>query len=157
VIELKPDYAEAHYLLGTVLKQQGDAEGALREFRETIKHQPGSAEAHLSLGQLLQQRKDSAGAAAAFAEADRLRRKKADAQAATLAVGVGLQRLKGHDAVGAIDRFREAVRLDPENAQAHFQLALALLARGAREEARTHFQQAHRLAPYLQAPESSPP
>jgi protein O-GlcNAc transferase len=64
--------------------------------------------------------------------------------------------LKDHDAAGALDRFREAVRLDPENAQAHFQLALALAARGARDEARAHFQQAHRLAPYLHAPEPSP-
>jgi Tfp pilus assembly protein PilF len=144
-------------MLGTVLKQQGDAEGALREFRETIKYQPGSIEAHLSLGQLLQQRKDAAGAAAAFAEADRLSKKRADAQAATLAVGVGLQKLKDHDPAGALDRFREAVRLDPENAQAHFQLALALAAGGAREEARAHFQAAHRLAPYLQAPEPPRP
>ncbi|HEY2942427.1 MAG TPA: tetratricopeptide repeat protein, partial [Vicinamibacteria bacterium] len=111
--------------------------------------QPTSAEGYLSFGQLLQQKGDAAGAAAAFAEAERLNRKKADAQAATFAVGVGLERRKAGDLDGAIERFREAVRLAPDHPEAHYQLALALQARGALAEARTHFEEARRLAPHL--------
>jgi len=44
------------------------------------------------------------------------------------------------------------VRLAPENAQAHFHLALALRKQGARAEARRHFHEAQRLAPYLEPP-----
>ena len=85
-------------------------------------------------------------------EAERLNRKKADEQASTFAVGVGLQKLKTGDVAGAVAQLREAVRLAPDNAQAHYQLALALQRTGARTEARTHFAEAQRLAPYLRPP-----
>jgi Flp pilus assembly protein TadD len=44
------------------------------------------------------------------------------------------------------------VRLAPENARAHYQLALARRRRGRASEARAHFAEARRLAPYLQVP-----
>ena len=50
---------------------------------------------------------------------------------------------------GAIEKFREAIRLAPENARAHYQLGLALERTGARAEAQAHFAEAERLAPYL--------
>ena len=153
----KPDYADAHYVLGTVLRQLGQADEALAEFRATIRYQPTSAEAHLSLGQLLQQKKQTSEAAVAFAEAQRLLRKKADAQAATFAVSVGLGRIKDNDTAGAIERFREAVRLSPDYPEAHYQLALALLATGVQAEAHAEFAKAHRLAPHLTPPEAQRP
>ncbi len=153
-IALRPDGADAHYVLGTILRQQGELDEALAEFRETVRRRPDSADAHLSIGQILQQKRDTAGAAAAFAEADRLGRQKADAQASTLAVGVGKKRLEEGDRKGAIERFREAVRLDSGNAQAHYQLALTLRGEGAEAEARPHFAEAQRLAPYLRPPDA---
>ena len=57
----------------------------MAQLREAIRQQPGYAEAHTSLGQLLQQQGDRAGASAELAEADRLTRRKADAQAAAFA------------------------------------------------------------------------
>jgi Flp pilus assembly protein TadD len=110
----------------------------------------------LSLGQLLKQTGDAKGAAAAFAEAERLNQRKADAQASTFAVGVGREKLKAGDVAGAIERFREAIRMAPDNPQAHFQLALALERSGARAQARVHFAEARRLAPYLQPPAETP-
>ena len=72
-IERAPDHAEAHYLLGTVLRQQGDTDGAIAEFRETIRIQPTSAEAHLSLGQVLRRQGRARGERARrCAEAERL-------------------------------------------------------------------------------------
>jgi Flp pilus assembly protein TadD len=53
---------------------------------------------------------------------------------------------------GAIEQFREAIRLAPDNPRAHYQLALALRRSGAAQEARRHFAEAHRLAPYLTPP-----
>jgi Flp pilus assembly protein TadD len=150
-IARRTDYAEAHYMLGTIFKQQGQLDAALEEFRETIRLQP-SAEAHTSLGQVLQVMHDASGAAAAFAEAERLNKLKADSQAATFAVNAGIERLKRSELGPAIEKFREAIRLAPDNAQAHFQLALALDRAGAREEARTEFAAARRLAPYLKLP-----
>jgi tetratricopeptide (TPR) repeat protein len=150
----RPGYAEAHYMLGTVLKQRGKADEALAELRETVRLQPRSAEAHLSIGQILRQRGDAAGAAAALAEADRLRKLTGDDQAATFAVSAGLKKLAAKDLTGAIASFREAVRLAPEQAQAQYQLGLALQKAGAVAEARKHLAEARRLAPYLAAGES---
>ena len=113
-------------MLGTVLRQQGKPDEALAELRETVRLQPRSAEAHLGIGQMLRQRGDAAGAAAAFAEAERLNKRKADDQAATFAVSAGLKKLAAKDLSGAIASFREAVRLAPDQAQAQYQLGLAL-------------------------------
>ena len=73
----RPEYAEAHYMLGTIFKQRGDVDAALAEFRDTIRINPASAEAHTSLAQTLQATHDAAGAAAALAEAERLNKVKA--------------------------------------------------------------------------------
>jgi Flp pilus assembly protein TadD len=60
--------------------------------------------------------------------------------------------MKEKDLAGAIERFREAVRLAPDYPEAHYQLALALEASGAKAEAQAHFTEAHKLAPYLKPP-----
>jgi Flp pilus assembly protein TadD len=139
-------------MLGTVLKQQGKVEEALAEFRLAIQ-QRDSAETRLSIGQLLQQRGDREGAAAAFAEAERLNKRKADAQAAAFAASAGRSKLAKGDVAGAVASFRDAVRLAPDDAQARYQLALALRKTGARTEARREMAEARRLAPYLEDPE----
>jgi Flp pilus assembly protein TadD len=134
-----------------VLRQQGKADEALAEFRLAIEKRD-AAEPHLSIGQILQQRGDRSGAAAAFAEAERLNKKKADAQAAAFAASAGRSKLEKGDVAGAVASLREAARLAPEDAQARYQLALALRRSGARAEARREMAEARRLAPYLQDP-----
>ena len=140
-------------MAGTVLKQRGALADAIVQFREAVARRPLSAEAHLSLGQALSQQGDKAAAASELAEADRLNRRTAEAQASTFAVGVGVQKAKAGDYRGAIEQFRQALRLADDNPQAHYQLALALRHIGAAAEARTHFAAAHSLAPYLKAPD----
>ena len=139
-IARKPDYADA------LLHARHRAETAgcagrcdSRSSDEAIKYRPTSAEAHRSLGQALKQQGLEQAAAPELAEADRLDRKTADAQASTFAVSVGVQKLKAGDYPGAIERFREAVRLAADNPQAHYQLALALRHTGARAEAQRPF------------------
>jgi Flp pilus assembly protein TadD len=152
----RSQYAEAHYMLGTIFKQRGDLDAALAEFRQTIRLSPGSAEAHTSLGQVLNATHDPAGAASALAEAERLNKLKADTQASIFAVNAGVERLKHDDVAAALARFREAVRLAPDNAQAHYQLAIALRRTGALEQSRREFQMARRLSPFLKPPDSEP-
>jgi Flp pilus assembly protein TadD len=100
---------------------------------------------------MLQRRGDVAGAEAEFAEAERLNKRKADAQAATFAVSMGLERLAADDLAGAIERFREAVRLSPDYPEAHYHLGRALEKSGASDEARKHLAEAGRLNPRLRA------
>jgi tetratricopeptide (TPR) repeat protein len=151
-IRKKDAYPDAHYMLGTVLKQQGEADAAVAEFKRTIELLPTSAEAFLSLGQMLRQQGHDADAAAALEQARALNQRKADAQASTFAVSVGNEKLKHGDVAGAVAQYREAITLASDNPQAHYQLSVALLRRGARAEARREFDQARRLAPYLEPP-----
>jgi tetratricopeptide (TPR) repeat protein len=148
-LKRRPEYAEAHYMLGTIYKQQNDTKQALIEFREAIRINAGYTEAYNSIAQILASTADAAGSAEAFAEAQRLNKIKADSQAAVFAINAGLERIAGADLRGAIGHFREAVRLAPDNPQAHYQLALALRRSGARAEAQAEFDVARRLAPYL--------
>jgi Flp pilus assembly protein TadD len=115
------------------------------EFRKTIEHQPESAEAWLSLGQCLRQSADTSGAEAALAKAAELNKRKANAQSAAFAFNAGMEKLKADNLLAAIEHFREAVRLAPDLANAHRQLALALEKTGKKEEAKTHFAEARRL------------
>src|SRR6185295_6529409 len=108
-------YADAHFMLGTILKQQGALAEAESRFRSAIKYRPTSAEAHRSLGQTLRQEGQDQAAAAALAEADRLDRKTADAQASSFAVSVGVEKMSAGDYAAAIARFREAIQLAPDN------------------------------------------
>ena len=48
------------------------------------------------------------------------------AQAASFALSAGKQKLANGDLDGALERLREAVRLAPDEPQAHYQLGLAL-------------------------------
>jgi Flp pilus assembly protein TadD len=151
-IARRPESAEAHYMLGTVLKQLGRANEAVEEFRAAIKSDGEMAEAYLSLAQMLQQQGDVAGANRARADADRLNQRKADTQASAFALSVGQQKIDAGDLAGGVAQFREAIRLAADNARAHYALALALEKSGARDEARRHFAEAQRLAPYLRRP-----
>src|SRR5262249_5351312 len=51
-IELKPDYAEAHYNLGNSLAQQGDLSAAEACYRKALELRPDLAEPHCNLGQV---------------------------------------------------------------------------------------------------------
>jgi Flp pilus assembly protein TadD len=150
----RPESADAHYMLATVLRQTGKPDEALTELRAAIGLRADLIEAHQSLAQLLTQRGDEEGARRAQAEADRLTRRKADAQASAFALSVGRQKLKNGDRAGAIAQFREALRLADDNADAHYALAQALTQAGAVAEARKHFEMAKKLAPHAPSSES---
>jgi Flp pilus assembly protein TadD len=88
---------------------------------------------------------DVEGARVARTEAERLNRRKADAQASVFAVSDGQRKLLAGDRAGAIARFREAVKLSPVNASAHAALAKVLEQIGEAAEARRHFAAARKL------------
>ena len=71
-------------------------------------------------------------------------------------MSVGRQKLKAGDRPAAIAQFREAIRLAPDNADAHYALGVALQQAGAAAEAREHFEQARKLAPHLYPREGRP-
>jgi tetratricopeptide (TPR) repeat protein len=59
VLEIDPDYEEAHYNIGCHLRRAGDPEGALACFQRAIDIDPDYAVAHAELGFALMRRKHS--------------------------------------------------------------------------------------------------
>jgi tetratricopeptide (TPR) repeat protein len=65
-LELKPDYAEAHYNLANLLKEQGYPDEAIASYRRALELKPDLAEAHNNLGLALEEIGDLSGAEHSF-------------------------------------------------------------------------------------------
>ena len=92
-LELNPDYAPAHNGLGIVLGSQGKLEEAIRHFRQALEVEPDFPNAHFNLGLTLQSQGRLAegqySQGRAFSLIGRIRE--------------------------ALEHFREAIRLEPDN------------------------------------------
>ena len=62
-LRLKPNLAEAHDLLGTLLERKGQVDAALREYSEAVRLRPDLSHAQLDLGGVLANKGDKIGAA----------------------------------------------------------------------------------------------
>jgi len=69
VVELRPDYADAHFNLGTALKAKKDFTGAVAALRAALALDPGRADAWNNLGLSLQETVDFQGSIDAFQHA----------------------------------------------------------------------------------------
>jgi len=148
-IELKPDYAEAFYTLGTVLKQMNQLPDAAAALREAIRLQSTFAGAHTTLAAVLRQMGDTSAAESEAQLGDALVKQKIGLQGATFATNSGKRMLDAGDLDGAISQFRTAIKLAPNLAVAHYQLALALSRKGEKQEAATELGRAKELDPKL--------
>ena len=72
-IMLKFDYAEPHFGLAVLLRQQGKLNEAVAEYRQTLALKPNYFEAHVNLGNLLATQGDLDGAVSHFRQAIALR------------------------------------------------------------------------------------
>ena len=170
-LDADPNDADYHFNLGVALYRNGDLTGALRQLREALAQRPADSEAQSFLGRLEAEAstKSQATSEAATPVKTPLERikpnydensfrqialqlqataeqrwAKADPRKhAQYHVGRGTE-LLGQGFVAEAEReFREAVSLDPENAQAHLGLAQVLENNGdssaSRSEAETAF------------------
>jgi Flp pilus assembly protein TadD len=153
----KPHFVEAHTNLGAILIRQGKLQEATGELAKATEINPDYAEAYFNLGIALAQQGRRDEAAAKYAEAIRLyssypealRVNSAYADACT-ALGVLLaQSGRTHEAVSYL---LEAIRSKPNQADAHYNLALAYLDLGRREEAGREFEAAERIRKQLELP-----
>jgi Flp pilus assembly protein TadD len=151
-IHAKPDYAEAYYTLGSVLKQQGKLPAAAEALREAIRLQPDFAGAHTNLGAVLRQLGDADGAAAESRIGLELLKQKSSEQTALFATNSGRHLMNAGDLEGAISQFHSAITAMPAYAPAHYQLGLALQRKGEKKEAAEEFQKAAELDPQLKPP-----
>jgi len=151
-IQNQPNYAEAHYTLGTVLKQQGKLPEAAAALREAIRLQPDFAGAHTTLAAVLRQLGDAPGAAEEAKAGAKIAASTNNLQAATFSTNSGKRLMGAGDMNGAVAQFRSAINSEPNYAAAHYQLGLALSQQGHNDEAKKEFQKAAELDPHLTAP-----
>jgi len=141
-VELLPNDASAHGMLGKIHLREGRLDEAVAEFRIALELEPKYGEGHSNYGMALELQGERHAALAEYAEAVRC-------QPDLIEARVNLGRLL--DAAGkreaAIEHLEAAVRLDPERAEAHHNLAVALLGAGRIEEAIAHLERAIDLQP----------
>jgi tetratricopeptide (TPR) repeat protein len=135
---LKPDYAEAHCNLGQCLDDQGRHAAAEASYRQAIALNPDLVEAHQSMGvMLMRQEGRLTEALATFREAIKLKPSARD----HYNVGNILATF-GRDSE-AEEAYRSAVKLWPDYAQAHCNLADMLVKRGNFSEAVEEYRLGH--------------
>jgi tetratricopeptide (TPR) repeat protein len=120
-VAARPDNPSAHNSLGIALRDKGDLDGAIAEYREAIRLDAQSASVPYNLGSALLAKGDLGGAIAAFREAIRL-----DAKFAYKHRDRGNALGAEGDLDGAIAAYREAIKADPKDDSGHNSLAWLL-------------------------------
>ena len=144
-LRLDPGLAEVHYNMGLALSRApGRLGDAIAQFQEAIRLRPDRAEAHNELGaafSAIPGRMDEA--IAQYREALRL-----DPGYAPAWRNLGAASFNQGDIAGAVEAFQDAVRLQPDSADAHYTLGLALSRTPGRlDDAVAQYREALRLAP----------
>jgi tetratricopeptide (TPR) repeat protein len=142
-IRLKPDDAAAHFSLGFALESSGRIDQAIAKYRDTIRLKPDDAIAHYNLGLVL---KSSGKSDEAIAEFRTVIRLNPEDFRAYVSLGALLGNpLRNHSA--AESEYRAAIRLKPDYAPSHYDLGIALMEQGKRDEAISEYRVAIRLKP----------
>jgi len=141
-LRLQPDYAEAHNMLGIILRNNQELRGATIEYREAIRLKPNFAEAHYNLGRALKSQSRLEAAIAEYREAIRLKPELAEAH-----YHLGRALYDRHDWDAAAAEYQETIRLRPDFAPAHTSLALTLKKKGVGQEASREIRGACELSP----------
>ena len=128
--------------LGFALQVQGRNEEAAEQYRRALRIAPNSAKARTNLGMVLAEQGKLAEAATECRRALR-----PDYPTSHINMGYVLRKQGKTDE--AIKCFIEAIRIEPVNSIAHYNLALALAHRGRRKESQFHYRTAVRLNPSL--------
>ena len=148
----KADYADAFYMIGTISSSRARSPKPSCSSKKQSSIVRCPPRPTCSLGQALSQLGDKEAGATELARSRPPQSQ--NGRRAGIDVRGQRRRAEGQEPAtiaAAIEQFREAIRLADDNPQAHYQLALALRHTGARAEAQTHFETAHRLAPYLES------
>ncbi len=147
-VELDPKYTDAHINLGLLLLERDRAPEALVHLSEAARLAPEQAEALSGWGSALAQTGKLAEATDVFNRA--LAKATEPALVANLHFNLGNVGMAAGRPDQAARAFALAASLSPDNAPAHFNLAVALLRLGGRNsEAAAHLEQALRIDPGL--------
>jgi protein O-mannosyl-transferase len=143
-IKGKPDFAEAYNNLGITYIQLGNRQKAIEQFRQAVKHNPDyqDAQNNLRIAQTQQDRLKEPASATKTAKIGNI-----DTFQGRMQAGTAL--IKSGDLDGAIKHFREALKLEPENMNAHVSMGMALAYKQDYEQAISHFRRAITINPSI--------
>jgi len=152
-LQLNPDFAEAHYNLGRLLKlMPNGAVRAFPHFARAVQLSPLYADAHFWLAVCLDDLSRPNEALTQYDQAIRLHTGNLGDAETNLAVDLA----KAGRLAEALPHFEEAVRLKPAVGMNQFMLAEALGQLGRTGEAEAHYEAAVRLDPRLARPPGGP-
>ena len=144
-LELKPDYADAHYNLAkTLSKIPGQRADAVAQYEAALQADPAYADADNNLGILLAQ--DPARLPEAIAHFEAAVQIQPDLAAAHSNLGTAWSRVPGH-LTDAIAQYQATLRLEPDSAPAWFDLGNALAKANREPEAVAAYGNALKLDP----------
>ena len=140
-VRIKPDYAEAYLNLGAGLQQMGKAPEEIEQYEQALRARPEYAEAHYNLAMALQRTGQLPEAIGHFERALRFKPEYAADSNLTSALAAARR------ANEALDSCRQALRTNPDDAQAHNNLGGLLRQIGRVAEGIGQFEQALRINP----------
>ncbi len=160
ILAQNPHLPGIHFLLGRLLLSKPDAgptagEDAKKEFQEELKLDPSNAGAEYVLGEMARQDSQWDEAIRHFSRATQL-----DAGFGDAFLGLGSALLSAKRFSDAIPPLQTAVKLEPRNPGAHYNLATALTRAGRKEEADKEFaihRQMTQKGDAGQGPQDAPP
>jgi serine/threonine protein kinase/Flp pilus assembly protein TadD len=141
-VALRPLSPGAHNNLGIALREKGQLDEAITEYRESLRLNKDYPAVHNNLGVALQRKGQLDEAIAEYRQALRLKK---DFPEAHNNLGNALRHKGQLDEANA--ELKEALRLDKDFAGAHFNLGNALHAKGQADEAIAEYRQAIRVQP----------
>ncbi len=149
VLALQPTFAQAHYLFGTALRDDGDPATARAAFDAALAAVPGYADARVAAIRLAIDRGDGAGALALAAAAGPV-----DAATPTaLLRACGSAKLAAGDGEGAASLFEAALAREPLDGETHYNHGVALQLTRRHGDAARAYQRALTFRPDLTAAE----
>lgn len=120
-----PATAAQHLRQGYTLYNQGNIDGAIRQWRQAVDHAPSHAEAHYRIGIALQERGELPQAITALREATRL-----NPDNATIHIHLARACEAAGNTQDALAAYRKALQLVPTSAHVHHRIGHVLAAQG---------------------------
>jgi protein O-GlcNAc transferase len=134
-LQLRPDNGDGWALLGSVYHQNHQLPEAVEALTEAIRLSPGLPGPHITLAGVLAEQGKQAEASGERKTAANLTRVAVNHQRATFAKNTGNMLMAKGQVADAVARYREAVSSDPDDAEAHRGLSIALARQGLTVEA----------------------
>ncbi len=143
--------ADAYNDFGILYNRMGNGDEAMRMYESAVRVNPLLRNAHFNLGSALASRGRFAEAETHWLRAVELN----PAASADARVNLGkLYSMQGKSSE-AIRQLKEALRIDPNNSQAHYAIGNVLVRQGNLAEAEVHYTEVLRLAPSFKAAQTA--